>query len=308
MTVHDLFNAIFNASLVVMIITLVASLGLGFHLSQLLEPLKRVWLLLGTIVVNLALAPLIAIGVCHLLPLSSANRTGVVLAVIAAGGPGSLKAAAFAKRADMALAVSFCTVLLVLDMAAAPIWAKAIISGATVKPASIFVDLLLLVVIPLTVGMVLFARHAEHAPGWKSELERISNYAFYVVLGVGLAANWKLVVHSIGSWTILASILIVAIFLVLGWAVGIRDQQSAISISMITGFRFIPVGLIIIATVLQNQGQYLAPALVFGLFDTFIPMFVGVEIGRRVSRSKTEAPVAKPALSAAAGGAQVGHT
>ena len=71
MTAEKLFTDIYNAGLVVFLLTLITSLGMTFSVSQILAPLKRVRVLVGVIVVNLGLAPLIAIGVAHLLPLHS---------------------------------------------------------------------------------------------------------------------------------------------------------------------------------------------------------------------------------------------
>jgi hypothetical protein len=62
MTATQVFNAIFNASLVVMLLTLITSLGMTFSVKQILHSLRRVWVLAGAIVVNSGLAPLVAIG------------------------------------------------------------------------------------------------------------------------------------------------------------------------------------------------------------------------------------------------------
>ena len=69
MTAKDLFNALFNASLAVMILSLVTSLGIGMTIRQLLAPLSRVGVLASTVIFNTVLAPLIAIGICDLFPL-----------------------------------------------------------------------------------------------------------------------------------------------------------------------------------------------------------------------------------------------
>src|SRR5262245_5176316 len=114
MTAQHLFNAIFNASLVVMITTLVAGLGMSLTLRQMMEPLRRVWLLVATVVANSALAPLIAIGICHLFPLTAEARVGTELATLAAAGPVGMKVAQLTKRADMAVALSFTIVLQLL--------------------------------------------------------------------------------------------------------------------------------------------------------------------------------------------------
>ena len=49
---QKLLNVLFNAGLVVMILTLIVSLGMSFTIQQILAPLRRVGVVLGIIVVN----------------------------------------------------------------------------------------------------------------------------------------------------------------------------------------------------------------------------------------------------------------
>lgn len=300
MTAQHLFNAIFDASVAVMILALVTGLGLSLTFGQILAPLRKVWVLVATVIANSVLAPLVGIGVCHALPLSSESRVGVELAVMAAAGPVGMKAAELSKRADLAMALSFTIVLQLVNIVAAPLWAKQIVTGATVDPWTIVKNLVLLVLVPLVVGQVLRARHGEHAAGWKAELEKVSNYALIVAIAVGLAVNWKLLVHSIGSWVIVASAVIVIACMVLGWLAGrVGDPDAAITISMVAGMRFTPVGLIVIATVLHNQGAYLIPALIFSLVCTVIPIAAGLELGRAAAKAGKKQTAQAPAAAAA---------
>src|SRR5215510_13577799 len=280
MTAQHVFNAIFDASVAVMILALVTGLGLSLTLGQIL-------------------APLVGIGVCHALPLSTESRIGVELAVMAAAGPVGMKAAQLTKRADMAMALSFTIALQVVNIVAAPLWAEQIVTGATVDPWTIVKDLLLLVLAPLVVGQVLRARHGEHAEGWQGGLEKVSNVALLVAIVVGLAVNWDLFTSAIGSWVIVASVLIVVACMALGWLAGrVGDSQAAITLSMVAGMRFTPVGLIVIATVLHNDGAYLIPALIFSLVCTVIPIVAGIEIGRAAAKAGKRQAVA-PAVAAA---------
>jgi BASS family bile acid:Na+ symporter len=286
-TAQQLFNAIFDASVAVMILALVTGLGLSLTLQQILAPLRRVRVLVATVIANSVLAPLVGIGVGHALPLSTESRVGVELAVMAAAGPVGMKAAELTKRADMAMALSFTIALQVVNIVAAPLWAEQIVTGATVDPWTIVKDLLLLVLAPLVIGQVLRARHAEHAEGWQGGLEKVSNMALLVAIVVGLAVNWSLFTSAIGSWVIVASVIIVVLCMALGWLAGrVGDAQAAITISMVAGMRFTPVGLIVIATVLHNDGAYLIPALIFSLVCTVIPIAVGIEVGRAESAAK----------------------
>ena len=301
MSAQQLFNAIFDASVAVMILALVTGLGLSLTLGQILAPLRRVWVLVATVIANTLLAPLAGIGVCHALPLGTESRVGVELAVMAAAGPVGMKAAELSKRADMAMALSFTIALQVVNIVAAPLWAKQIVTGATVDPWTIVKDLLLLVLLPLVVGQVLRARHGEHAESWQASLEKMSNAALLIAIVVGLAVNWKLFTSAIGSWVIAASIVIVVVCMVLGWLAGrLGDASAAITISMVAGMRFTPVGLIVIATVLHNNGAYLIPALIFSLVCTVIPIVAGLEIGRATGKVGAKqrvdaAPTATPA-------------
>src|SRR5262249_17914076 len=234
MSVAHLFNAIFNAGLTVFLLTLVTSLGMTFSVKQILEPVRRVWLLAGTVVLNSGLAPLVAIGICHLFPLTAQARDAVELVMIAAGGPACLKSCELAKRADVAMAVSFTIVLQLVNIVAVPLWAKGIITGATVNPWSIVGDLLLLVLAPLVVGFILGGRYPEHRDSWKAGLEKTSNIALYIAIAVGVAVNWKSIVSVFGSLGILASAVLLVVYPALGLAVPFPDQPSATTLSHIT--------------------------------------------------------------------------
>lgn len=300
MSAAQLFNAIFNAGLTVFLLTLVTSLGMTFSVKQILAPVRRVWLLAGVVVLNSGLAPLVAIGVCHLFPLTAQARVGLEIVMIAAGGPACLKSCELAKRADLAMAVSFTIVLQLINIVVVPLWAKGIVTGATVNPWSIAGDLLILVLAPLVAGFILRGRYPEHRDGWKAGLEKTSNIALYIAIAAGVAVNWKSIVSVLGSWVLLASALIIVSYAILGWAIAFRNQRTAITSSNIAAMRFTPIGLLVISTVLHNQGPYLTPALVAGFMDTVVPFLIAAEIGRFVSRPRAKpAPAAREAAAAA---------
>jgi len=281
MTVEQLFNAVFNAGLFVMIVTLVMSLGMGFTVSQVLAPLRRVWVFVIALSINVIIVPLVAWGLAKLFPITSEQVVGLVLVCIASAGPAGLKAAQLAKRADMALAVSLVIVLQLVNIVAAPLWARAVVTGASVSASMIIKDLLILVLVPLVLGLAGHARYTEHAEAWKSGLEKISNIALYLAIATGIAVNWSDIVSLLGSWVLVAATVMILVFMGLGALIGLKDRSTAISGAMVTGMRFQPIGLIIITTQLAGNSAYLAPALVFALIDTFLMFGIGIELGRR---------------------------
>ena len=301
MTAQKLFNDLFNASLVVCLLALVASLGMSYTLAQIVAPLRRVWVIVAAVVINCLLVPAIGWGICILFPLTNAQTTGVVLALIAAGGPAGLMAAKLTKRADMALAISLTVVLQLGNMVAAPLWAKAVVSGATISPWIIIKDMCFLVLIPLAVGIILRARYKDDSASWKADLEKLSNIALIALFAFGAAANWKLVVQQIGDWVLLVSIIATLVAIALGALIGLRDVPTALTGATVTGMRFVPIGLVVISTQLHNNPAYLAPALLYGFVYTFVVLGVGAELGHMGGARKqaaTDVATPKPATAA----------
>ena len=292
LTAQKVVNDLFNAGLFVMIVTLVMSLGLGFSVAQVIAPMRRYVVVGSALLLNVLLIPIIAWGIFALFPITPDQRVGLVLVCVASAGPAGLKAAQLAKRADMALAVSLVIVLQIVTIVAAPLWARHFVTGATISATIIVKDLLLLVLIPLAIGLFGHVRYKEHAAAWRVGLEKISNIALYIAIVAGMAVNWNTIVSLLGSWTIVASIVSILVFMVLGALLGIKSRPTAISGAMVTGMRFQPIGLIVISTQLGGNSAYLAPALIFALVDTFLMFGIGIELGRRGKARASETPIA----------------
>jgi len=295
MTALGALNAIFQASLFLMIFTLVLSLGLSFTVDQVLAPLRRWQVVAAMLTINVLLVPLVAIGIAKLFPITPDQVIGLVLVCIASAGPAGLKAAQLAKRSDMALAVSMVVLLMVVNIVAAPLWAQAVVTGASVSAWGIVEDLLVLVLIPLVLGLVAHARYTEHAEEWKLQLENFSNIALMIAIVTGILVNWADIVSLLGSWVLVVATVQILAFMAMGACIGLigtRSYPTALSGAMVTGMRFQPLGLIIITTQLAGNGAYLAPALVFALIDTFLMFGIGIELGRRAKPGATVAATA----------------
>ena len=125
------------------------------------------------------------------------------------------------------------------------------------------------------------ARYPEQAKNWPTELARISNVALGIALVAGISVNWQAIVSLLGSWVLLASVLIAIVGVVLGALVGRSDPGTRITTGLVSGLRFASLGFIIIGTQLNGNSAYLGPAIVFSLLNLVGVMFLAVEIGRR---------------------------
>lgn len=281
MTADKLLNLLFNAGVVVSIGATVLSLGMSYRVAELVAPLRRVWLVVLMIVVNAVLVPMAAYGIGKALPINSDAVVGLTLAAMGAGGAAGLKASQLARRADVALSVSIVVVLELVNLVSVPLWAGAVASGASISAGSILADLLLLVLAPLAIGLVIGARYPEQATNWPAELARISNLALGIALAAGISVNWQAIVSLLGSWVLLASVLIAIVGVVLGALVGRSDAETRVTTGLVSGLRFASLGFIIIGTQLNGNSAYLGPAIVFSLLNLIVVMFLAVEIGRR---------------------------
>jgi predicted Na+-dependent transporter len=116
LTAQHLFTVLFNAGIAISIGATVASLGMSFTVHHLIAPLRRVALVLATVVLNALVIPAAAWGIAKATPMANQYVAGLVLATIGAGSAGALKGAQLAKRTDLPLAVSLVVVLQIVDI------------------------------------------------------------------------------------------------------------------------------------------------------------------------------------------------
>jgi BASS family bile acid:Na+ symporter len=280
---EHLLTLLFNAGVALSILATVLSLGMSFTVAQVLAPLRRWVLVVLMVVLNCVVIPAAAWGIAKAFGLQDAYVSGLTLAAIGAAGASGLKAAQLSKKADLALAVSVVIVLQLVNLAAVPLWAGQVVSGASISGATILKNLLELVLIPLVVGLVVRGRYAENAAKWQPELVKVANLALVLALVAGMAVNWSTIVSLFGSRALLASLVIAVLALVLGLLVGGKDPAARASTGLISGLRFASLGLVIIGTQLDGNPNYLGPAIVFALVDMVVCMFVAVEIGRKAT-------------------------
>jgi BASS family bile acid:Na+ symporter len=295
----QLFSAIFNAAIAVAIIGTVLSLGMSFTVNEILAPLRRWILVLSLVALNCLLIPAAAWGIFKLFGMQDAYVSGATLVVIGAAGASGLKAAQISKRADLATAVSIVIVLQLVNLAAVPLWAGRVVTGASISSGTILKNLLELVLVPLAIGLFVRARYADHAAEWKPGLDRVSNLAMGVGLVVGIAVNWHTIVSLLGSRVLVASIVVSAVATGAGFLAGGRSAPTRTTAGIISGMRFGSLGLIIIGTQLNGNPDYLGPAILFALVDMIVVMFVAVEIGRKAAthESVVAESSAAPALT-----------
>ena len=289
MTADQLLTILFNAGVAAAVWATVLSLGMAFTPRDLAAPLRRIWLVAGLVVVNVVLIPGAAWLIATASPMNEAYVTGMVLTVIGSGSAASLKAAQLARSADLALALAVVVVLELVNIVAVPVWAG-IVAGASISGLEIVRSLIGLVLLPLLVGLVVRSRWPVRASAWSAVLPRVATATLLLALACGIAVHAQVILSMAGSWVLVTAVVIVLVALGLGAAAGVlfgRGSADVQTATLVSGFRFGALGLVIVGTQLGGTPEALGPAITFALVTLAIPLVLALGIGWSTVRSQS---------------------
>lgn len=287
MALLHIINSIF---LVLMLWATSLGLGMQFTLQEILAPLKRVRLMGLAVLLNVVVVPLIAWGLTKALPIDPGYATGILLVGFAAAAPASLKLAQIA-RGDLPYAVSLVVLLSVLNIAAIPLWSALLMPGSVhINPLEVALTLLINVLLPLCIGLLIKVRYAEQAREWAPPLNKLSTLALLIVLVSSIVVDFSTLLTLIGSFAMLAGVLLVLLALVLGYVLGGADQASRRVTGTVTGSRAVGPALLIATQSFPTDPKVTAGVLAVGLLGAFLPAIIALEWGRRGAMEQEAAP------------------
>jgi BASS family bile acid:Na+ symporter len=279
MTVDEqVLAALFTGGLTVAILATVLSLGMSFSVAQLLVPIRRVRLVVAMLILNAVVLPALAWRMGTALPVSRGHAGGIALAAIGSAGAAGLKAAQLSRRADLPLAVWLVVVLQLANLVAVPLWASVVVTGPALSRLTILRSLVVLVLLPLAGGAIVRVTSPEFAGRMRPPLLRVANVALIVALAAGIAANRAILLSVLASWVLPAALAITGLGLGLGLLVGLPDEPTSVTTSLVSGTRFSALGLLIVGAQQLEGSEYLASAITFALVDVIVLLGVAVAI------------------------------
>lgn len=288
----DILETLAVLSMLVFVIGSMASMGLSLKMKQIMEPLKDVKLVILALVVNFILVPLVAYGITLILPLDEPLRIGLILLATAAGAPFLPKLAEVAKG-SVAFSVGLMVLLMVVTIVYLPIVLPLLLQGVEVNPWDIAQSLIVLMLLPLTVGLLVNARYEEMAAKVQPTFGQASNIAILVLTVLGLVLNFREMLGLVGSWGLLAGAIFIVVSLALGYLLGGSDSSVKSVMGLGAGQRNISAALVVAG---QNFGMdvitYLMVIAVIGLV---ILMPLAGELGKRAKATAAETSASVPA-------------
>ncbi len=188
------------------VFTSMLAMGTSVGFAQIRDSLRNPRLLALALIANFVAVPIVALVITRLLPLTTEGRTAVILLGATAGAP-LLPKLATLSGGRLPFSIGLMVLLMLATVAYAPLVIPLLLPGVIVAPAEIARSLLIVMLLPLTVGLLARGRYAEIAH-WSPDLNRIAGASIAIGLAAGLLVGWESLIASIGSWIVFAAILL----------------------------------------------------------------------------------------------------
>ncbi len=299
-TVVALMGALFNASLVIMIMATMFAAGLATTTKALASVFKNVWLVVLTLIVAFVLRPLVGWGLAAVFSLGTASFIVMLLLAAVPGAPLGVKFAMSAK-ADLTTAAALQVVLAVVGtftfapVANFMIGAAGLGADFALPVADIIRTVAILQIIPFVVGMCVRHWTPEHAADWRPSVQQVANITLLIVIVLALLGSFRTILDMFGDFAILAQALFVVIMIALGYFISKGDSPVRRATAMIEpGSNAGPV-FAAIAIAFNNDPEILgiATALIFVqiVVGTLVASYLGKGDGEGEA-VEAEAPAA----------------
>ncbi len=290
MDVAALMGALFNASLVIMIVATMFAAGLATTTKALGSVFKNIWLLVLVLITALVLRPLVGWGLAAVFSLGTASYIAMLLLAACPGAPLGVRFVMSAKG-DLTVAASLQVLLAVIGSFTFPLTANFMIGAAglgediSLPVADLIRTIVILQLTPFVVGMAVRHWTADTAAKWRPTTQQIANYTLLIVIVLALLGSWRTILGLFGDFALLAQALFIIIMVALGWflATGGRATRKATSLIEV-GSNSGPV-FAAVAIAFNNDPEILGitTALVF------VQIIVGTVIASYMGKGQAEA-------------------
>ena len=293
MTLPEFFVGIARLSGLLFVVPSMLAMGLSLTMAQIIAPLRNIRLVILALLANFLLVPLLAYLILWLIPLEQSLQIGLIVLATAAGAPFLPKLVQGA-RGNVAFGVGLMVLLMVVTIIYMPFVLPRLIQGVQVNPWDIAESLIVLMLIPLTIGLLIKSLSPDLATQWKPVLNQVSSVAILVLLVVGLGLNIAKILSLIGTGGILALLLFIIVSLVIGFLLGGREPADRSVMGLGAAQRNVAAAIVVTA---QNfsGGNTLSFILVGAVLMLLILLPTALRLGARGgAETEAEDPAAAP--------------
>lgn len=255
-----LFIALFLA-------TAMLSLGLDLRVGQIIGALRNRRLMAASLLSSVVLVPLVALILTLLIPMDEALQTGFLLYALAAGVESGPKFVQMA-RGNSAFAIGLLMVQITITVVGLPLAISYVVPDAQINRSTVLLKLLLVVALPLGIGLFVRARNQALAARLSPGLHRTSMILLLLVLAHLFYANFDTML-SVEPFALLASLLLFAIALPIGYALGGPERADRRALGIMSFARNAAISMMIASQVFPQEPKVMAMVVVLALM-TFV--------------------------------------
>jgi bile acid:Na+ symporter, BASS family len=278
----ELLPSLLDVVVLVFSVTSMLTVGLGYTLREIMDPLRDLRGVLLTLAANFVLVPLLAFAVARLLPINQAAEVGLMLVATAAGAPFLIKLTQLA-NGDTAFGAGVLVLLLAVTIVYMPIVVPRAAPEATVNTTSIAMPLVLTMLLPLGAGLLIDAHFERLADRLRPISNRASSIALVALVALTFLANFRDILGVFGTGAIAAAILVVGGSFALGYLLGGADPRKREVIALATAQRNVAAATVV-ATQSFDDPDVLVMVVVTSIVSMAILFPAAWALGRRQQR------------------------
>jgi len=262
----EILQIVFKLSILVFIVSSMLSMGFSLTVSQIIEPLKNVKLIVFSLVANFILVPLLVYAIINVVPLNEGERIAMILISIAAGAPFIPKLADIAK-ADIPFSIGLMLLLMVITIFFMPLVLPYLLSGAEVSSWAIAKSLIVTMLLPLILALFVRAYWEKGAKIMQGVFAKLTNIAMLLLIISLVVLNTSHLIAMVG-YPLLAILLLLIGAMVIGYYLGGKEKGTRVVSAFGAGQRNISAALLVGTQNFDNPDItiMLVAVSIFGLF------------------------------------------
>jgi BASS family bile acid:Na+ symporter len=275
---HEILTKLLPLAIAVFLFSAMFSVGLDLTIRQIVEPLRNKRLVAVSMIANIVLVPLAALGLAGVIPMDGALKTGFLLYAFSAGTEAGPKLAQLAKG-NAAFAVGLLAVLIVTTIVFVPMAVSLVVPDAHVERGKVLAKLLLVVALPMGIGLYLRARHQALAARLSPAMHRLSTSLLFLVFAQLIFVNYDEIL-AVEAGALLAGLLLFAIAFAIGHALGGPEKADRRALAIMTFVRAGTISMMIAGQVFAHEPKVLVMATVMTSLSVVLGVLTTVWLSR----------------------------
>jgi BASS family bile acid:Na+ symporter len=241
-----LLASLVEIAVVLFALSSMLSVGVGHDWRHLIGPLRNTRAVIGALLANFVLVPLLMIGILQFVPLDRPLSSALFLVATAAGAPFLIKLTEVA-QSNVAFSATRLVLLLPVTMLYMPIIVPLVLPQARMSALAIARPLILTMLLPLALGLLVRAIARSCALRVQPLLGKLSSTALGVLTAATILANGPGILSILFSRAIVAALALIGGAFLIGQALGGRELERREVLGLGTAQRNIAAATVVAA-------------------------------------------------------------